>query len=82
MVVEDALNGSSPECEARYRAAISCAGLLFLDLAFAGGREWRRLCMRERERDMDQVLSSSSSSCPPPAASTMPCSGSVLKTTP
>ncbi len=64
--------GSSPR-DALYRAAISCAGLLFLVRTL--------VCLLlsilrdERERDIDHVLSSSSSS-------SIPCRGSVLKTIP
>lgn len=66
MAVEDEVWGRpSDECEALYRAAICCAGLLSLALMVGC-----LLCVciqyDERERDMDQVLSSSSSSIATP----------------
>ena len=77
MTDEDEVGGRSlDECEALYRAAISCAGLLFLVLAECCLLCCVRVHCSARERDIDQVLSSSFSS------SAMPPRGSVLKIIP
>ena len=61
-------SAASSAREARYRAAICCAGLLFLARALAG-RQRLSIWRDARAWDMDQVLPSvpSSSSSPPSA---------------
>ena len=61
MTDEDEVGGRSlDECEALYRAAISCAGLLFRALAPTDPLVLSSLREGRTKPDIDQVLSTSS----------------------